>query len=110
MNWNVRGINSKERWDDIRDRTEESQCDIICIEETKRDFFDTAYLRKFFHRKFNQFAYVPSIGNSGGIITIWNGNKFQGTIIDQNRFQLTIKIVCYLSGTIIFLTNIYIPC
>ena len=53
MNWNVRGINSQERWDDIRDRTEESQCDIICLQESKRDFFDTAYLRKFCHRKFN---------------------------------------------------------
>ena len=62
LNWNVRGINSQTRWDDLRARIEESNCGVICIQETKRDSFDQAYLRNFSPRRFNQFAYNPSVG------------------------------------------------
>jgi exonuclease III len=70
LDWNIRGINSQDRWNDIRLRSEESNCNIICLQETKKEFFDQSYIRNFYNRKFNQFAFVPSIGNSGGIITI----------------------------------------
>jgi hypothetical protein len=35
--WNVRGINSQEKWDAIRDKISESACQILCIQETKRE-------------------------------------------------------------------------
>ena len=53
LNWNVRGINSQTRWDDLRARIEESNCGVICIQETKREDFDQAYLRNFSPRRFN---------------------------------------------------------
>jgi hypothetical protein len=37
--WNVRGLNAKEKWDAIRDKISESGCDVICLQETKRQFF-----------------------------------------------------------------------
>ena len=46
MDWNVRGINSQGRWDDIRQRTEDSNCNTICLQETKKDTFDSAYIKK----------------------------------------------------------------
>jgi exonuclease III len=68
LDWNVRGINSQRRWDDIRLRTKESNCGIICFQETKRETFDQAYLRNFCHRRFNNYAYIPSIGNTGALL------------------------------------------
>jgi hypothetical protein len=40
-----------------------------------------SYIRNFCPRRFTNFAYVPSIGASGGIITIWNGAMFSGTVV-----------------------------
>jgi hypothetical protein len=33
---------------------------------SRREHFDQAYPRNFYHRRFNNYAYTPSIGNSGG--------------------------------------------
>jgi exonuclease III len=70
LDWNIRGINSQERWDDIKQRVEECNCNIMCLQETKREHFDQSYIQNFCHGKFNKFAFNPSVGNSGGIITV----------------------------------------
>lgn len=44
--WNVRGINSDKKWDAVRDRVVESMCDIICLQETKKQSFDLLFLKK----------------------------------------------------------------
>lgn len=110
LNWNVRGINSQERWDDLRFFFEESNCGFICLQETKREIFDNSYLRKLPPRRFSIFAYCPWHGSSGGIITIWNGNLFNGTTINQNNFQIAVKLNCVLSKDTIYITNVYGPC
>ena len=110
LNWNVRGINSQTRWDDLRDKIDESNCGIICLQETKKEAFDQYYLRNFSHGRFNQFAYNPSMGLSGGLITIWNGGLFSGLVVSQSSFQITDKLLCNLSGNIFYVSNIYGPC
>jgi hypothetical protein len=95
LDWNIKGINSQDRWNDIRLRSEESNC--------KNEFFDQSYIRNFCNRKFNQFAFVPSIGNSGGIITIWNGSLFDGYISIQNEYQITMEGLGSLLTVAIFL-------
>ena len=110
LNWNIRGINSQTRWDDLRDKIDESNCGITCLQETKRDDFDQNYLRNFSPRRFNQYFYTPSLGLSGGLIIIWNGSLYSGSIVSQSSFQLTIKLLCNLSGHIFNVSNIYGPC
>jgi exonuclease III len=39
LDLNVRGLNSEERQLDVRAKIEESQCSIICLQETKMEFF-----------------------------------------------------------------------
>jgi exonuclease III len=92
MDWNIRGINSIERCDDLANKISQSNPSIICLQETKNESFDSTCIRKFCPRRMNQFAYQPSIGLSGGIITIWNGSLFSGTIISQTKFQITVKL------------------
>jgi exonuclease III len=110
LDWNIRGINSQERWDDISNKINESNCNIICMQETKREVFDSAYIKKFCPRRLNQFAYVPSLGSSGGIITIWNGSMYNGTVISQNAFHITVALTCTFTDRTWHLTNIYAPC
>ena len=109
LNWNLRGINSQIRWDAIRLKIEESNCNIICFQETKREDFDHSYIHNFCPRKFNKFAYVPSNGNSGGLLIIWNGALFEGSEVNHEKFQLTVRLRCKLSNETWYLTNIYGP-
>jgi exonuclease III len=50
MNWNLRGINSEKKWVALSNKIEESGCDIICLQETKRESFDLAYIKKIAQR------------------------------------------------------------
>ena len=82
--WNIRGINAENKWDSIRNKITESNCDIINIQETKRSSFDLNYFRKFYPRSFVAFCFLPSIGASGGILVAWKSCFFSGLEIFQN--------------------------
>jgi exonuclease III len=110
MNWNLRGINSEKKWLALSNKIEESGCDIICLQETKRELFDLAYIKKFCPKRFNKFEYVPSVGASGGLIIIWNGSLFNGELAFHNEFSLSVKFKSNLSNDSWILTNIYGPC
>jgi hypothetical protein len=44
----------------------------------KKESFDDSYIRRFCSRSFDKFEFGPSIGASGGFITIWKGSLFDG--------------------------------
>jgi len=50
LSWNIREINSQEKWDAIRSKIFESNCDVICLQETKESF-DANYLKKIMSSK-----------------------------------------------------------
>ena len=78
--WNVRGINAEGRQREVRSKIDESECDIICLQETKCESFDWKLIRKFCPKRFDSFAYSPSVGASGGILVVWNSSVFQGVL------------------------------
>ena len=71
LNWNIRGMNSEDKCLALRQKIDESDCNIVCLQETKRETFDTAYLKKFCPSRINNFAFLPSVGASGGFL--WPG-------------------------------------
>lgn len=104
--WNIRGLNSQEKWDAIRNKISESACQILCLQETKRESFDAFYIKKFCPRSMDQFAFFPSVGASGGILTVWNGSVFNGSVIQANSYAVTVKLTSRLDNKSFFLSNI----
>lgn len=68
--WNVRGINAAEKWSTICNKIDESNCEIFCFQETKKENFDSAFIRNFAPRRFDKFAFAPSVGASGGSLYV----------------------------------------
>ena len=91
LNWNIRGMNSQDKWLALRQKIDESDCNILCLQETKRQNLDLAYIQKICPQRFNKFKYLPSIGASGGILTAWNGTLFTGQLLFQNKFSLSMQ-------------------
>lgn len=109
--WNIRGLNSAQKWLALSEKISESSCSIICLQETKRDFFDHSYIRKFCPRRFDKFIFHPSLGNSGGLIVIWNNNTVSGTLIENLPFAISIEFTSNSSLHEVWtLSNIYGPC
>ena len=98
LNWNIRGINSKDKWNAINQKIEESACVVVCIQETKREEFTTQYLRNFCPKRISKFAYLPSNGASGGILTAWNDSILEGELVFQNKLSLSVQFTNRLSN------------
>jgi endonuclease/exonuclease/phosphatase family metal-dependent hydrolase len=110
LSFNVRGINAVVKGNGIRCVIRESNCDIICLQETKKESFVRADLRRLCPNSFDEFAFVPSIGNSGGLITVWNSSKLVGNIIFQNEYALSVEFFAISSEESWIITNVYAPC
>jgi mRNA deadenylase 3'-5' endonuclease subunit Ccr4 len=91
LSHNIRGINSDIKWNSLRNNIMEINCDIICIQETKKESFDDSYIRHFCNRSFDKFAFRPSIGACGDFLTIWKDSHFDAKVIEQNSFGHTIS-------------------
>jgi hypothetical protein len=85
LDWNVRGLNDKDKRLVVHNKIEESNCAVICLQETKCESFDHSFIRSFCPKRFDRFAFSPSIGASGGLIVLWNSSIFTGTILEIHR-------------------------
>jgi hypothetical protein len=103
-------MNDSRKWSAIRNMIEESVCVAFCFQETKKSSLDITFLKNFCPRYFNKFEFVPSVGASGGLLTVWNSSQFIGELIYSGTFAITIKLTSQQSGQQWFLTNIYGPC
>src|SRR4051812_5171154 len=105
--WNIRGMNSENKLLAIRNCIDTSGCDILCLQETKRQDFDLAYIKTFCPIRLDKFSFVPSRGASGGLITIWNSSMFSGTQITPNFYSQQLSHRSTQSDQSWTLVNIY---
>lgn len=110
MTWNVRGINSSWKWDSVKNKIVEAQCDIVCLQETKKDQFDRLFLKKICPPAFDCFDYLPSVGASGGILIAWKGSLFSAVRVSHNNFALTMEFCSIHNASKWVLTCVYAPC
>ena len=72
--------------------------------------FDASTLKLICARRFDSFVFVPAVGASGGIITIWCSNVFDGTVFLSEQFALGVEFSSRQSPHRWKLVNVYGPC
>jgi hypothetical protein len=107
--WNVRGMNAQSKLTTIKSKIKETNCDIICLQETKKENFDVNFIRTFCPSSFDYFEFITSFGALGGSIIIWKSIRFSGTVIAQNEYAMSVEFSSILSGAVWVLTNVYAP-
>lgn len=110
LSWNITGINSDAKWNAIRDRLCNNNCDVLCLQETKCETFDISYLRNFCPASFDSFVFLPSVGASGGSIVVWKSAVLKGSLIFQNAYASSVEFTSLHNNVTWVLTNIYAPC
>ena len=108
--WNIRDINDSRRWDAVRNKIEESSCSIICLQETKKESFDSAFIRKFAPRRFDNFVFAPSVCASRGILVLWNSSHCSGQVMDIQLFAVFLNFTSVHNGDSWNLVSVYGPC
>jgi exonuclease III len=110
LDWNVRGINSDTKWNSVRDKIVESGCEIVCLQETKREVLDLNYIKNFCPPDFDSLHYLPSHGASGGIAVIWKSSLFLGQLTFSNDYAISVEFTSKLNNENWLLTVVYAPC
>lgn len=110
LNWNIRGLNADDKQRAVRSKIDESSCAIYCLQEIKIQHIDHSKIRKWAPKRFNQFAYHPAEGQSGGIIVGWAGNMFSGQVIHNLKYAITVKLTSLHTAEVFHLTTVYSPC
>ena len=82
----------------------------MCLQETKCEEFDIRTIRTFCPRRFDRFAFAPSVGASGGILVIWNSGVFTGTLIEIQRFGVVVSFTSVHNAETWTLVSVYGPC
>ena len=108
--WNVRGLNSDARQRAVRQKLDESQCAVACFQETKCSSFDYRSIRSFCPKRFDSFAFSPSLGASGGLLVVWNSSIFWGTVLEIQPFAILVEFVSKQNNEKWSLVSVYGPC
>ena len=108
--WNVRGLNSDAKQLALTNAISSSGCAVICLQETKMASFDNAFIKSCCPRRYDKFAFVPSRGASGGLVTIWNSSIFHADIVSSDDFAQVINLKSMQSAHRWTLVNVYGPC
>lgn len=89
----MRGLNSDSRQRAVRNKINESMAIVVCVQETKMQHMDFQIVRRFCPKRFDQFAYIPSRGASGGFITLWNSSILTSTLVETQNFGLVVSFI-----------------
>ena len=108
--WNVHGLYSEAKQLALSNAINSSGCAVICLQETKKPSFDLSFIKSCCPRRFDQFAFVPSRGASGGIVTIWNSTIFTADVLMSEDFALVTRFKSMQSAQSWTLVNVYGPC
>ena len=108
--WNIRGLNSEKKLLALSNAISVSGRAIVCLQETKKPLIDLAFIKTCCPKRFDKFAFVPSRGASGGLLTIWNSSVFTGDVATSHDFVLGVKFTSTLSTQSWTLYHIYGPC
>jgi len=110
ISWNVRGLGGFEKRREVCILVKEKQPFILCIQETKLSVVDSVICKSLWGDDTVEYSYQPSIGSSGGLVTLWDVNEvtvtttisFEHVLVTIGRFLKTNE--CFV------LFNVYAPC
>lgn len=110
ISWNIRGLNSRIKRSSLRKLISKNDPHFVFIQETKMEMCNSKIIKSLWNSTNIEWLFSPSIGNSGGIITMWKGDYFKASShkIEKNWIAICgLLSSCHFNGTLI---NIYNPC
>jgi hypothetical protein len=70
--FNARGLGSRVKRRKIRELVRSENIDFLAIQETKMEVVQDALVSNLWGSNDCCWAYLPAVGNSGGILSIWS--------------------------------------
>ena len=76
VSWNIRGLTARPKRSSLRKLKTSHDPIFVFIQETKMSEINDKTIRTFWKLDEAEWIFAPSIGNSGGLLSLWNKDKF----------------------------------
>jgi exonuclease III len=77
ISWNIRGLGGLEKRKEVRKLVGDLCPSILCLQETKLQTCDALLSASLWGNSPHAFSYRPSVGASGGLVTIWDSSEVE---------------------------------
>jgi exonuclease III len=74
LSYNARGLGGGEKRMEIRNLVRDKHPFVLCIQESKMSVVDEELIKSIWGEGPSAFSYKPSVGASGGLITVWDSS------------------------------------
>jgi len=110
ITYNVRGLGGGEKRKEVRRLDNEKNPLVLCIQETKMALVNDHMVKSLWGDGENNFSYLPFVGASGGLVTVWDASKIDVWSSFSFGHVLAIKGKDLLSEEVFIIFNVYAPC
>jgi len=110
VSYNVRGLGGGEKRVEVQRLVQEKCPFVLCIQESKLSYVDDFMVQSIWGDAPYGFSYQPSVGASGGLITVWNSSRIDVWSTSSFAHTLVIYGRVILTGEDIIIINVYAPC
>jgi len=110
ISWNVRGLGGFEKRREVSQVVREYNPFILCIQESKLSVVNDVVCKTIWNDDYVDFSYLPSVGASGGLVTLWNCKEVEVWSSFKLEHVLGIQGKFVKSGSKFTLLNVYAPC
>lgn len=110
LSWNVRGLGGPEKRKEVRSIVKEKRPLIMCLQETKLQVCDTRLSSAVWEGQQCAFSFRPSVGASGGLLSIWDTSEVEVWSSSSFDHVLSIHGRFIQTNEEFHLFNVYAPC
>ncbi|GAU17467.1 hypothetical protein TSUD_340100 [Trifolium subterraneum] len=110
ISWNIRGLGGLEKRQEIRQLVGNQRPFILCLQESKLQSCDVITGASIWGKSPHDFSFCPSVGASGGLLTLWDTDEVDVWASDSNEHVLWCHGRFLKSGEEFSVANVYAPC
>jgi exonuclease III len=110
ISWNIRGLGGLVKRKEVRKLVGEKNPSIVCLQETKLHLCDDFLCSSLWGNSPHAFSFRPSIGASGGLLTIWDTTEVEVWSSVSRDHVLWCHGRFLSSGEEFHVANVYGPC
>jgi exonuclease III len=109
LSLNVQGLAQKAKKDWVKELCIKNKVNFLGLQETKMETIDLLSVRLCWGNLNFDYVHSDSIGNSGGILCIWDPNSFRKKSSTVSDYFVIIRGVWLRSGTDLLIVVVYAP-
>ncbi|KAL5168952.1 putative ribonuclease H protein [Glycine soja] len=98
------------KWASIRSLVGKFHVDLLCLQETKKDFLDKTSCQFLWGQSDLDWEWQPAINAAGGLGCIWDNNKFQVDFRCSDKDYIMLGGVWLPQMQRVVVINLYAPC